>query len=336
MGEIEIEYDNMTPDELIKAIRHIAHEEGLEEELKKAGDEHNIWQPNVDKNLAKLENWVTQKIYEPLEGFRIYILQYIFKELQEKQEIEPIKEIVQFLEKTEIKPSADLIFPRDAVTAMVVKPFFYGKIAAQVGDEAGHFIDTIKLPNESSKEFKIRLPKIYVGAEIVKKIGLSKEEQESVKWAEKAAGLKLTQWAHTIRDEVRYEVAQATRKKFTPKQLQARLNQKFISYAVDLRRIALTEINDAFNTGYLMSIPKGTIVKGVSAPDACSFCREHINGKQYEVAHEPKKDGWKYVWPSKSNYGRKREEWWPAIPSHPNCRCRWIQISNKKGDTQNE
>lgn len=135
----------------------------------------------------------------------------------------------------------------------------------------------------------------------------------------------------------------------------------------DWRRIAITETNIAFANGYLSMMNEGEYVIGISMADACEHCLRDIHLKVYKVLSTPPADYSemhgdeynkhaeiyeKYVWAGKNNYGRStskrkridktrgnakdnlierehHELSMPAIPYHPNCRCRWVAFNPK-------
>jgi hypothetical protein len=64
-----------------------------------------------------------------------------------------------------------------------------------------------------------------------------------------------------------------------------------------------------------------------------------MDGKRFKIvdAKSGKKNGQTQVWVGKNNIGRsasKRDKdgnlrgpdelWWPCIPAHPSCSCRWV------------
>lgn len=133
-----------------------------------------------------------------------------------------------------------------------------------------------------------------------------------------------------------------------------KLEQKFRDTLGDLnrdwRRISVTETGEAFNTQYLGQFPGGTMVKRIEDyTGACPFCAD-LHGMEFEwvSADKPDKDGWKHVWPGKTNVGRSssrmmrdgeggltprpaEELWWPAAGvQHPNCRGRWVAVPEKE------
>lgn len=125
------------------------------------------------------------------------------------------------------------------------------------------------------------------------------------------------------------------------RKLREDLFDSFGSMNRDWRRIAETEIGNAQNTGQLLTElerakpEEQVFVKGISSSEACPFCRSRVDGKIFAVLEEPPDtgetieiDGTEYtaIWPGKSNYGRKRSQWWVAAGTqHPHCRCTWVK-----------
>lgn len=127
--------------------------------------------------------------------------------------------------------------------------------------------------------------------------------------------------------------------------LQTRLGDAFGQANVDFRRLAITEAGEMQTQGLIASLKPGARVRRLEQyAGACPFCRK-IDGMEFEVVapDEPLKDGWKQVWPGKTNVGRsaaksKRvagelvdrddaEMWWPAAGlQHPNCRGTWLEL----------
>jgi hypothetical protein len=141
----------------------------------------------------------------------------------------------------------------------------------------------------------------------------------------------------------------------TPKGLERQLFDEFSYLNRDWRRVAVTEAGNAANDGQIAALPPGARVKRVEAYEgACPFCRK-INGMEFTVVDPSKedKDGWKEIWPGKTNYGRsasprKRvgdelverdvsELWWPTAGLiHPNCRGLWVVVSKSARDPKTE
>lgn len=133
------------------------------------------------------------------------------------------------------------------------------------------------------------------------------------------------------------------------------------------KRVCVTEANSIFANGYLAMMKEGDYVVGMSMPDACGHCLEVINGQVYKVRKDTPPDysnmkgdeyeKWAHVWETevwegKNNFGRStsirkridknlgnkesnltekehHEYSMPAIPDHPNCRCRWVRFNPK-------
>lgn len=110
----------------------------------------------------------------------------------------------------------------------------------------------------------------------------------------------------------------------------------------DWRMIAVTEAGEMCNQGVIAALPPDSLVRRMEQyHGACPFCRE-LDGRVFRVttADDPKKDGYKDVWPGKTNIGRSasprkrvgdelvprlpHERWWAAAGTqHPHCRGRW-------------
>lgn len=101
----------------------------------------------------------------------------------------------------------------------------------------------------------------------------------------------------------------------------------------DWRRVAITELSDAFNNGYLLAneadAKKGEdlyfVFSGNIIPTSAEECEDAL-GKIVKLVSEPLNDEKikdRYtdtaIWVGKNNVGRK--PWWVAIPMHPNCLC---------------
>jgi hypothetical protein len=138
-------------------------------------------------------------------------------------------------------------------------------------------------------------------------------------------------------------VMKAQQEKWTTQKLDSELFDNFSTLNRDWRRIAETETATNFNNGYLITEmekpPKGDskhiFMRGLSGSGACDFCRGHVNGQIVVLLDESpggddvEIDGKPYtaIWPGKSNFGRKRAQWWVASGTqHPHCRCTWTRF----------
>lgn len=136
----------------------------------------------------------------------------------------------------------------------------------------------------------------------------------------------------------------------TNRALQSRLFDEFGQLNRDFRRIAVTEMGEAHNTGFVAGHPVGTRIRRVEAyRGACEFCAS-IDGRTFRVADpsDPKRDGERDVWVGKTNAGRRAspkrrdgavlverspdQRWWVAAGvMHPHCRGRWT-LGQPEGD----
>lgn len=161
---------------------------------------------------------------------------------------------------------------------------------------------------------------------------LTTQEAEAVRLAAQHAGEKMTEIAEREIAGVRQLVIQAKRERWSAQKLAQALFDKFGDHNRDWRRVAITELAFATNDAYLSGLDEGDRVVGMGAANACKHCQKLVIGKEFILTkNPPKRDTYesdmKYVWPGKSNYGRRVPEWRPCIPLHPNCRCRWHRVS---------
>lgn len=133
--------------------------------------------------------------------------------------------------------------------------------------------------------------------------------------------------------------------------LQTKLFDAFADFNRDWRRIALTEVGEMANQGFISGIEPGKKVKRVEQyVGACAFCHK-IDGV-VAVVVDPRKAGKSWdteIWEGKNNVGRsaspykriggalvKREdhELWklPAGLAHPHCRGTWVSLDGPAVD----
>ena len=128
---------------------------------------------------------------------------------------------------------------------------------------------------------------------------------------------------------------------FTSRQMQQELFEQFSTLNRDWRRIAEQETASNFNNGYLISETKNSpdtdhiFMIGISGAGACEWCASQVNEKVVVALESAPPggdivtiDGKEYtaIWPGKSNFGRKRANWWVASGTqHPHCRCTWTR-----------
>jgi hypothetical protein len=139
------------------------------------------------------------------------------------------------------------------------------------------------------------------------------------------------------------------------KYLETRLFDELSGTGRDMRRIAVTEVGEIQNQGYVLAKQPGQQVRRVEAyRGACDFCQS-INGQVFTVvaADARGKDGATEIWPGKTNVGRSAsprmrvgnalversvdEMWWPAAGlQHPNCRGSWVPVTARPPEVSEE
>jgi len=144
-------------------------------------------------------------------------------------------------------------------------------------------------------------------------------------------------------------IMQGYQERISTEELEDRLFDAFDVMNRDWRRIAETETATNFNNGYLMSEIKNNInnehlfVQGISGGGACPFCRSHVDGKVFALLSGPPSEGgdvvdvegeaFTAIWPGKTNYGRKRVDWWVASGTqHPHCQCSFVAVGDVTSD----
>jgi len=157
-------------------------------------------------------------------------------------------------------------------------------------------------------------------------------EADAVRHASWSAGDKITEISEKHRRAVRQLVMRAKRERWSAPQLAERLFDTFGDHNRDWRRVAITELAFAHNDAFLAGLEDGATIVGMGAINACKHCKDHVIGKTFTYTTKvPEKENYhtdtKLVWLGKSNYGRRVSEYRPALPLHPNCRCRWHVLS---------
>jgi hypothetical protein len=136
-------------------------------------------------------------------------------------------------------------------------------------------------------------------------------------------------------------------KEGTSSALATRLFDNFGHLNLDFRRIAIDEMGEAVNQGFIASRPIGSKVRRLEPyQGGCEFCRS-INGRVFTVVDPaaPVKDGETQVWVGKTNIGRgasprmrmgntlverpAARRWWPAAGLiHSGCRGAWTPVTS--------
>lgn len=160
---------------------------------------------------------------------------------------------------------------------------------------------------------------------------LTKQEAQAVEHAAHSAAEKITEVNERHIAGIRQLVVRAKKERWSAQRLAQELYDLYGEQNRDWRRVAITELAMAENDAYLSGVEEGETVVGMSAAGACKYCVQLITSKTFIVTHDPEKMteqyGYTHVWPGKTNFGRRVSEYWPCIPLHPHCRCRYHRIS---------
>jgi hypothetical protein len=235
--------------------------------------------------------------------------------------------------------------PRESIEALAVRTFILGKIISNA-EEA----------RKSRKIFLASIPRnLKVAA---RRYNLSNIEIASIKSAEAMAAENITKITEQARKTVVSVILDAVKKRKHPKKLAQELFSEIVDSESNLnrdwQRVAVTEAGEISNNGFIATQPDESYVIGWSFPDACNFCKEHINGVVLKVSKYPVDDYSEFpvkspryqrlakkweneIWVGKNNVGRSvhkrkvgpegkliprehHELSQPAVVAHPWCR----------------
>lgn len=160
---------------------------------------------------------------------------------------------------------------------------------------------------------------------------LQQQEENEIRWYAEHGALKIGEISDKQRTQIRALVVNARRNRLSPKQIEQLLFDKFGELNRDLRRIALTEVAEATNNGYLMGLTHSQPLTILGADNACPFCKS-MQGKEYtfvDPAQVAELDWDNMIWIGKSNYGRKGKDMKACCPAHPHCRDRYVKYNPK-------
>jgi len=158
----------------------------------------------------------------------------------------------------------------------------------------------------------------------------------TVAFAQQEAGAMIVELTQTQFKAIHDTLQSAIKLRYDHRQLEESLYERFGNMNRDWRRIADTEIGNATNNGQLITeLERKTdrdeviYMKGISSGSACPWCRQEVNGKIVVLLSDPLSGmdsvdigGVPYtaIWPGKTNFGRKRANWWvSAGTQHPHC-----------------
>ncbi|MGF6354062.1 hypothetical protein ABIE27_001972 [Paenibacillus sp. 4624] len=167
--------------------------------------------------------------------------------------------------------------------------------------------------------------RLWTGEDQAEIVSISPLEYQSIEHSVVHAAEKVSQIADNHRAGVKEIIIQAQKEHWGANKLTQALFDAYGDQNRDWRRVAITELAMAANDAYLVALEPGDEIQVATVPGACPHCQKLLEGKTFIVSDGPMPDGYKYIWPGKSNIGRKVADWWPCCPLHPHCRHRWVR-----------
>jgi hypothetical protein len=245
------------------------------------------------------------------------------------------------------------------IQTLLPNPKEYESLLIRAGLIGMLISDNEKTPDKFSVELD-KLPNNIKDA--AKKFNLSPTEVEAIKFTLSEGGIYISRVSDSIRNRAKeILLLKQSQRQANTKAIRRALEDEFADETgikTDWQKVSVYETNSAFNNGYLARTGPGEWVIGISRPDACSSCKEKIDGKLFKVINPPGDystldPGSKAyqrmseiydncLWVGKNNIGRKKtkqvtkggetftrdhhELYVPALPMHPLCQCRVFRI----------
>ena len=187
-----------------------------------------------------------------------------------------------------------------------------------------------------------------------KTYGYTDYDNDLMEASKQGAGIYLQNVTDKARSKMQSILIEGTKAKKTKSRVFQDLWNSETDLNRDWDRVIRTEIAYATNNGLLISELRSAVddepifMKGISMAGACPYCLRLINDKVVILVQEApasgdtiKIDGVKYpvIFPGKSNYGRKPQDYLATAPAHPYCRCSWtrwyIELEDLLEETNN-
>lgn len=344
---------------LVKAL-------GFRATLTKQQCEQHVWKDDPNPSIADLENFYYESLAVPLWNSMLDLYNVLGLEFPDIEELTTLETPIKKSFTDELKKSTNKDKPRrpkkvrfryrpdgkpftskqmqemeNILKRYHVKPKQFAEELAVRSTVIGRFINesedldrgTIHLLAQSLPVNleQAKKPFTLTGRDTETKypqLPLQPQEVQAVEWATQFGGEHIQTEQQKIISGVKNLVAQARRERWEPRDLERKLFEKFGEYNRDWRRIALTELAEATNNGYLSGLEDGQAVIGQSAVDQCDACLKLVNNKVYTFRNQPG-DPNRELWVGKSNVGRKKRDWTAAVIMHPHCRCRWQRFNTR-------
>lgn len=174
--------------------------------------------------------------------------------------------------------------------------------------------------------------KVQARGEQVEVVPLTATEAHAITVAQKRCADKVVEVEKRVRDRIKGLTVRAMEERWTAKELEMALFDELGYLNRDWRRVAITELAMAGNDAFVLGCAEGSEVWCPPISGACEHCVELLEGKTFKILHKAPStltydNEMNYIWPGKSNYGRKLATWIPCVPLHPNCRHRLTPLS---------
>ena len=221
--------------------------------------------------------------------------------------------------------------------------------------EDSYFLGTLlnRMENENAKR-NTNLNQFDLDNPDWKVYGYTDYDNDLIEASKQGAGIYLQNVTDKARSKMQSILIEGTKAKKTKSRVFQDLWNSETDLNRDWDRVLRTEIAYATNNGLLISELRSAIddepifMKGISMPGACPYCLRLINDKIVVLVEEAPASGDKVkidrveypvIWPGKSNYGRKTQDYLATAPAHPYCRCsftRWyIELEDLLEETNN-
>ena len=168
-------------------------------------------------------------------------------------------------------------------------------------------------------------------------------DNDRIEISERMSGSLIQNITDKARNKIKTIISMAEKSKWNKSMLFQNLWDQEEDINRDWDRVIRTESAMNANEGFLITALRAkdedeeyVFLKGVSSPNACKYCKKLISDKIVVLLEKPPKKGdlivvagktYTALWPGKTNYGRKPEDYWSATLIHPYDRCCWTEWS---------
>lgn len=344
MAELDIEIrtaGDVTREEvgaglLALGIEHFGDLETFEKAVRRS-DEHNIWSPHANENLAAAEELNYAEFADRLEDVQNAVMRRFHLARKDR----PL---------AKAKVPEQPVFGEDYLALSklwrstldeILATFLPPDVYADIGRVNTYRSYMAQLLNEG-------LAKGEVGevspkeAERELRAIRNKRARAFYQACAEYTGNWITAETTEIRTGITNTLIAAYRSQMPEHRLTSLLYERFGFWSRDWRRLVLTENQIAATNGFLLRTDEGEYITFDKIPGSCEWCKANLEGKIFRVTHTARADdaitddphgAVAWIWPGKSNVGRSAspktrggrereagEQWWACSPAHPNCR----------------